>query len=155
MAMHDEHLFYGGIPNTDVEVGYDGKIYVADFGGGWVRSDAGNIYSMYDPKGIHRPVVTETKQLFAEGFRHRSQSELLRLLLHTDIRVRQRAQFALVSKGKESISAFDAVASNSENLFARLHAIWGLRQLRAGAQLTGLAVRRGRRNPGAGSSGYR
>ena len=136
--MHDEHLFHGGVPNTDVEIGYDGKVYVADFGGGWVRSDAGNIYAMYDAEGVKRPVVTQTKVLFAEGFEHRGQAELLRLLAHPDIRVRQRAQFALVGKGESNVSALEAIAKNAENQFARFHAIWGLGQLNSGTQLIGL-----------------
>ncbi|MCA9213334.1 MAG: HEAT repeat domain-containing protein [Planctomycetales bacterium] len=137
-AIHDEHLFHGGIPNTDVEVGYDGKIYVADFGGGWVRSDAGNIYAMYDKEGIARPTVIQTQKLFANGFNSLNQAELLRLLSHDDIRVRQRAQFTLAGEGADNIDALAAIASKSDNMFARFHAIWGLGQLRAGAQLIGL-----------------
>ena len=67
-VMEDGHVFHSGIPNTDVDIGYDGKIYLADFGGGWKRTDKGNIYSLSDAEGIGRDVVQQTKKLFHHGF---------------------------------------------------------------------------------------
>ena len=61
-------------------------------------------------------------------------AELSRLLGHVDQRVRQAAQFELVSRGPAGVPILTAAAASSGNLFARLHGIWGLGQL-------------GRRNP--------
>ena len=129
-AMRDAHIFHSGITAADVEVGYDGKIYLGDFGGGWVRPDRGNIFALSDPDYLKNPVVAETKALFAAGFEDRAVEELQGLLLHSDMRVRLRAQFALVKKGDDpSKAALRNSASTGPDLFARLHGIWGLRQL--------------------------
>lgn len=134
-AMKDAHIFHAGVPNTDVDMGYDGKVYLADFGGGWKRTDAGNIYAMYDPEGIKRPVVRETAELFASGFEELDDKRLAELLKHLDIRVRLRAQYTLAGRGEKSIAVLKEAARFSGNLFAQMHAIWGLGQLKAGTEL--------------------
>ncbi|MCB1095207.1 MAG: HEAT repeat domain-containing protein [Verrucomicrobiae bacterium] len=134
-AMQDAHIFHAGVPNTDVDLGYDGKVYLADFGGGWKRTDAGNIYAMYDPEGIKRPEVQETKALFADGFGELDDNRLAELLKHPDMRVRLRAQYTLAGRGESSIAALKEAARFSGNLFAQMHAIWGLGQLKAGTEL--------------------
>ncbi len=127
--MQDEQIVHGGIPNTDVDVGYDGKIYVTDFGGGWVRSDRGNIYTLYDEAGVNRPIVHQIRQLFDQGFAHRPASELLALLAHPDHRVRLQAQFELARRGDRSRESLRQVARQETHRFARIHAIWALGQL--------------------------
>ncbi|MDG2122182.1 MAG: HEAT repeat domain-containing protein, partial [Verrucomicrobiales bacterium] len=138
-AMDDGHVFHSGVPNTDVEMGYDGKVYLADFGGGWVRTDAGNIYTVYDPERVKSEVVTGTVALFKSGFDQRAPSELLDLLGHADKRVRQRAQFALVKHGEKARRALASLAARDGELYPRLHAIWGLQQLGAGSDLVALS----------------
>ena len=115
-AMDDGHEFHSGVPNTDVEMGYDGKVYLADFGGGWVRTDAGNIYTVHDPERVKSEVVTGTVALFKAGFDQRAPSELLDLLGHADKRVRQRAQFALVKHGEKARRALAALAARDGEL---------------------------------------
>lgn len=138
-AMRDGHIFYSGITAADVDVGYDGKVYLGDFGGGWRRTDKGNIFALSDPEHLDNPVVQETKDVFALGFNHRSSEELSALLSHADMRVRLRAQYALVAKASDTSRAalVNAVTSNP-NLFARLHGTWGLRQLDDHATLIAL-----------------
>ena len=132
-AMQDAHMLHGGIPNTDVTVGYNGKLYLTDFGGGWVRSDQGNIYSLYDPNSIKRPIVKQTANLFRHGFDNLSSDKLASLLEHEDMRVRQRCQFELAKRGDQTRLAL--VAQEGKSPFARFHAIWGLGQLRATPEL--------------------
>ncbi|MGK0184310.1 MAG: quinoprotein glucose dehydrogenase [Verrucomicrobiales bacterium] len=134
-AMQDAHIFHAGVPNTDVDLGYDGKVYLADFGGGWKRTDAGNIYAMYDPAGVKRPEVQETATLFADGFEKLENKRLAELLQHPDMRVRLRAQYTLAGRGDKSVAVFKETARFSGNLFAQMHAIWGLGQLKAGTDL--------------------
>jgi len=127
----DYHDFLKPIMATDVEFGYDGKMYVLDFvnllwNGG---SAGGRIYTVSDPEGIKDSHVAETKKLFAKGFKQRSNDELVKLLAHPDYRVRQRAQFALAERGTKSLDALTNVAKNDPNQFARIHAIWGLAQI--------------------------
>lgn len=117
---------------TDMEFGYDGKMYVSDFVGlDWDgASKGGRIYTIQDPELIKTDVVQQVKKLFHEGFRQRSTEELLGLLAHPDQRVRQRSQFALAERGLKVIPQLVITAGNSTSLFARLHAIWALGQFR-------------------------
>lgn len=133
--MAEEHIVRSGIPATDVEVGYNGKIYVSDFGGGWTRSDKGNIYALFDAKTQNQPDVHELKRLFKLGFEDRETVELVELLSHRDMRVRLRSQFALVERGRALVQALGSVARDSNQTFARYHAIWALGQLKATAVL--------------------
>ena len=129
----DYHDFLKPIRSTDAEFGPDGKLYVADFvdlkwDGG---SAGGRIYTVFDAEKLNRPVVVETKKLFEEGFDQRPPAELAKLLAHADQRVRQRAQFALAKTGAKAIPTFTAAAKKNADVYARLHAIWGLGQVAA------------------------
>ncbi len=127
--MYDYHDFLKPIMATDCEFGYDGKLYVSDYVGlNWNGSSAGGrIYTVFDQEKINSDVVLGTKKLFEEGFNQRRPDELYKLLSHADMRVRQRAQFALVEKGH--IDELKKAAKVGDNLLARLHGIWGLGQL--------------------------
>ncbi len=129
----DYHDFFKPIMATDAEFGPDGKLYVADFvnlkwDGG---SLGGRIYTAFDPEKLKRPVVVETKKLFAEGFDQCSPVELAKLLAHADMRIRQKAQFALAKTGSKVIPTLTTVAQKNSDPYARLHAIWGLGQVAA------------------------
>ena len=126
----DEHDFFKPIQATDVEFGYDGKMYVADFVGlDWAgASRGGRIYTVQDPAQADSPVIRQTRELFAKGFAQRPAEELGGLLAHPDRRVRQRAQFALAEKGAESRPVFEQALAMTQRL-PRLHGVWGLGQL--------------------------
>jgi len=133
-AMEDGHVFHSGVPNTDVELGYDGKIYLADFGGGWRRTDKGNIYTLFDKKRIKSEAVLQTERLFREGFPE-DDKELFKLLSHSDMRVRTRAQFMLASQGLKHGDQLLGQAMDGN-----LHAIWALRQMDASKHLHHLLI---------------
>ena len=127
----DHHDFCKPITASDVDFGYDGKMYVADYPTSpWERdTSGGRIYTVFDKSRLNEPVVTETRTLFQRGFSHRTAEELVVLLHHDDMRVRLRAQFALAERGSVSADVFSRVANRDDNLLARLHAIWGLGQI--------------------------
>lgn len=131
-AITDAHDFLKPINATDVEFGYDGKMYVSDFvnldwGG---RSLGGRIFSLFDPQHVASNSAKQTQQLIREGLSKRSGDELVALLSHADMRVRQRAQFELVHRGESSTEKFHAVAADrTASTVTRLHAVWGLGQL--------------------------
>jgi len=119
------------IQATDCEFGYDGKMYVSDFVGlEWNGgSRGGRIYTLSEPALLKTEVVKEVKKLFHEGFRQRENDELASLLKHPDMRVRQRAQFALAERGEKAIGVFVTATEQRDHLLSRLHGIWGLGQV--------------------------
>lgn len=123
-----DETFISGFLNTDIEFGYDGKVYVSDFTGGWKTYDLGTVFVFHNPVETAKPVVAEVQSLFAAGFEGRSPDELAKLLRHQDLRVRQRAQFTLAGSTKNR-AHFVAATADSNPLVTRLHGVWGLAQL--------------------------
>ena len=130
--------FIWGILATDVKFGVDGGAYVSDWVQGWGLTGKGRIYRVHDPAIDKAPPVLETKKLLAEGMEKRSLKELARLLAHRDMRVRQEAQFALADRGSQAIKTLASVDRNDASQLARLHATWGLGQIRSRFQGPGL-----------------
>src|ERR1051325_358788 len=112
---------------TDADFGIDGGLYISDWVAGWNKTGKGRIYRAHDPALDADPLVLQTKSLISEGMQQRSPGELVQLLAHTDMRVRQEAQFALVERNAENLLAQASVARGSG--LARLYAVWGLGQL--------------------------
>ncbi len=121
----DPLLVLTGIGSSDIDIGYDGRMYLLDFGGGWSANDRGAIHAVEYPAGLQKASVQETKAIFASGFKQRK--DLQKLLSHVDMRVRQRAQFELVERNDSA--ALLQTLSGSDGLLAKLHALWGLGQL--------------------------
>lgn len=138
----DEHDFLKPVFATDCEFGYDGRLYVSDFvnliwNGG---SSGGRIYRVTDTVNQAAAVVTETASLMRTGIRNLPSKRLPELLGHADLRIRQRAQFALAAMGESSTSIFTEATAPTNPLLKRLHGIWGLGQIAAHAHRTQLAV---------------
>ena len=102
-SLGDNDKFVWSVLATDVDFGMDGCLYVSDWVDGWNKPNKGRIYKVFDPKRVKDPAVLEVKKLMADGFDQRPTDELVRLLAHKDMRVRQSAQFALAEKGAASI----------------------------------------------------
>jgi quinoprotein glucose dehydrogenase len=126
--MVDQHECLWSLLATDCNFGPDGGLYVSDWVEGWDCTGKGRIYRFGDPQKLKSAPVAEVKKLLAEGFNQRPVEELVKLLEHPDMRVRQGAQFGLVKRGPRGTAALQAVAEKGQNLLARLHAIWGLGQ---------------------------
>ncbi len=125
----DLHPFVKNMVPTDCEFGPDGAFYWLDWVGGWNKPGKGRIFRVTDEAAMKNPAVAEAKKLLAEGFTKKTPEELAKLLEHPHREVRQEAQFELAGrKPDEAIAAFNKVAKESKNQYARLHAIWGLRQ---------------------------
>jgi quinoprotein glucose dehydrogenase len=127
----DYHDFLKPFFPTDVKVGYDGKVYVSDFGPlDWSgKTTVGRIYTVSDPEKLKSPAVQEMKALFTEGFDKRSNQELAKLLGHPDQRVRLRAQWVLANRGEKAVEVFARVATTQKETLPRIHAVWGLAQI--------------------------
>ena len=125
--MVDAHEFATNELFIDQDFGYDGKLYAISAP---VIGGAKRIRTFFDPLQQGAPELVEVTQLFSEGFDQQSDERLLALLSHVDQRVRLQAQFELVKRNRET--ALNAVAVDSAATeLARIHAIWGLGQLKA------------------------
>jgi len=118
--------FMDNVQATDVDFGPDSRIYVSAWDEGWERSDQGRIYRLTHETARKEQAaqIAEVQKLLGEGFKQRSSDELLKLLGHTDQRVRLGAQWALADK-QDGMMRFVEAALKGTGL-ARLHGIWGL-----------------------------
>ena len=120
----DHGWFIQSILATDVDFGYDGKMYITDWVDGWDGPGKGRIYT-FAKKDLR---VEQTSQaVMREDFKNLDNLRLTILCNHADRRVRLRAQFQLVRKESELELAI--LASTARDHISRLHGVWGLGQL--------------------------
>lgn len=123
-----EHFLWD-ILVTDADFGPDGRLYMSDWVHGWPKSERGRIYRLTMPDGFSQPIATATRKLMLQGFDKLPITQLGLLLGHRDQRVRQGAQFALGSRGTESMTQLHEVLRLTDNPIARLHALWAFGQI--------------------------
>jgi len=124
----DHKKVVGGILATGLDFGPDGALYVGDWIDGWGTHSYGRIWKL-DADGAGSPGREEVQSLLAADFRKRKPEELGQLLSHEDMRVRQKAQFALAKRNKKGLRVFREVLEQQGHQLARIHAIWGISQL--------------------------
>jgi len=127
MVAHDTFVWNVLVP--DVDLGPDGSIWFSDWHEGWPKSNKGRLYRAYFPEVVGDPAVKETARLLAAGMKARPEAELVGLLAHRDLRVRQEAQFELAARGISSFPALRQVALESREHAARVHALWAIGQI--------------------------
>ena len=138
----DHKKVLGGILATGLDFGPDGALYVADWIDGWGTHDYGRIWKMDDAEGATQAIRVEVKELLAEDFSSKSETELGNLLRHEDMRIRQKAQFTLVKRGSKGLEIFKQALAQTDHQLARVHAIWGISQLaRQDGQHAALLIR--------------
>lgn len=121
--------FISGLNASDVELAYDGKVYLVEFGSGWSPDDKGSVQVAHLKDLNLTKAGDAVAKLFEQGFEQRSIDELTSLLTHSDQRVRQSAQFALVKKGDSVLPLFKQIISTAKpDEIAPLHALWGVGQ---------------------------
>jgi quinoprotein glucose dehydrogenase len=107
LVAHDEFVWNSLVP--DVDLAPDGSILFADWHEGWPKSNKGRIYRAWFPEVLADPVSKETARLLGEGFSKRPEAELVPLLAHRDLRVRQEAQYALAARGAALVPRLQAL----------------------------------------------
>lgn len=120
-AVASSGKFNWGIAATDIEWGYDGKLYVSDFVSGWASHKAGRVYTLEE----QNPGKSVGELLAEIDFKTAPARTLAGLLSHADQRVRLRAQLHLSSR-PEALPLLTAAANQQINNIERLHGIWGL-----------------------------
>ncbi|MDP7029243.1 MAG: HEAT repeat domain-containing protein [Phycisphaerales bacterium] len=121
----DIHPFVDGVLCTDVDMGWDGSVYVSDWVQGWGSSQTGRLWRITHDERAAAPVVAEAGRIAAEGLEGRSIEALSDLFSHADMRIRLRAQWELASRKEAGLAALEQLAESDHQL-TRLHAIWGL-----------------------------
>lgn len=117
----------GGVLATGIDFGPDGAMYVADWIEGWQTKDYGRIWKL-DVGGGMSKEREEVKQLLGEDFSDFDDARLGELLKHADMRVRQKSQFELATRGDDGMEVFKGALAQRDHQLARVHAIWGISQ---------------------------
>jgi quinoprotein glucose dehydrogenase len=126
-----EEVVVEGVGVTDVEQGFDGRIYLCDWGGGWTVNQNGSIQVLEAIDDQARKSGEMVAELFKTGFGILSEANLSVLLGHPDRRVRQQAQFQLAKRNDWGALA-NAARNSGNGRLLRLHALWGMGQIAKG-----------------------
>lgn len=120
-----------GILPTGIRFGPDGALYVADWINGWNTKNYGRVWKLDVSEETNdlKAERIETHKLMLLKYEDQSADELLKLLSYGDMRIRQKAQFELATRGDKGADVFKQAISQRENQLARIHAIWGIGQL--------------------------
>ena len=125
-ALADERVFVDKVLCTDVAFGWDGRIYMTDWGHGWDSTGDGRVHVAWEPAMVEAPGTLEVGRLVRAGFHDLSSPRLIDLLSHDDQRIRRRAQFELVDRGVAELPRLWAIAKDGTQRRTRVHAIWAL-----------------------------
>lgn len=116
-----------GIMGIGMSWGPEGKLYFADWAGGYPLKQKGAVWTLDAPEADRDPLRAEVQSRLRDGFSALAPDALRSLLGHADVRVRKGAQFELAKRG-----AWEALLATAQDAkapqLARLHAVWGLGQ---------------------------
>lgn len=122
----ESKMILSGVLATGIDFGPDGALYMGDWIEGWGTKDYGRIWKL-DVNNPDQAIRAETEKLIKSDLTEYDTDALGKLLLHADMRVRQKAQFELASRKQTEV--FKNYLSQKENQLARVHAVWGLSQI--------------------------
>lgn len=125
----DQSILSGVLP-TGIKFGPDGALYLSDWITGWDTKDYGRVWKLdvTDGENDMETKRKETEMLMTLEYDDQSKDDLIKLLGHEDMRIRQKAQFELAKRTFWGYRSFQNVIQDSKNQFARIHAIWGIGQ---------------------------
>lgn len=120
-----------GILPTGIKFGPDGALYAADWINGWDTKNYGRVWKLDVTKDKNdlEALRKETKRLIQLNYTAQTDATLYDLLSNVDMRVRQKAQFELASRGQKGFAQFTKAIAQTNNQLARVHGIWGVGQL--------------------------
>ncbi len=116
-----------GVLATGIDFGPDGAMYLGDWIDGWGTKDYGRIWKL-DVANPDRSIRKNTEQHIRADLKTYKDDALKDLLKHADMRVRQKAQFELATRGTKGLDIFKATLADRSHQLARVHSIWGISQ---------------------------
>jgi len=126
----EEEVVRGVLP-TGIEFGPDGALYIADWINGWGPKNYGRVWRL-DVDEANSDLDKErkeTQRLMQLDYEDEDDENLYDLLFYPDMRIRQKAQLELASRGLGSMDIFQKAIDQQDNQLARIHGIWGIGQL--------------------------
>lgn len=120
-----------GILPTGIKFGPDGALYAADWINGWDTKNYGRVWKLdvTKEKNDLEALRKETKRLIQLDYTAQTDAALYELLANVDMRIRQKAQFELASRGQKGFTQFSKAIAQTTNQLARVHGVWGVGQL--------------------------
>jgi quinoprotein glucose dehydrogenase len=129
-AVGSEEVLVEGVGASDVEQGFDGRLYICDFGGGWTVNGNGAIHTLTPEDATLQKTAQSMAAAFKRGLASDSPEQLADALKSPDRRWRQMAQFELVKRGEAGMAILLATANKTDiDVTSRLNGVWGLGQL--------------------------
>ena len=123
----DAHPFLQEVLPTDVDFGWDGRMYVSDWSNGWYSDRTGQVFRVWHPTEVEDVNIVTARNVVREGFAGQPDALLLQLLAHPDIRIRQRAHLELANRGPKALAAVASIAGDAgAQLTQRWHALYAL-----------------------------
>ncbi|MEX1240190.1 MAG: HEAT repeat domain-containing protein [Cyclobacteriaceae bacterium] len=117
-----------GVLATGVDFGPDGAMYVADWIDGWNTKNFARIWKLDVANGADSQERRETANFLKADFSKYQPNQLSALLKHGDMRVRQKSQFELATRGRDGLAVFEENIRQRDHQLARVHAVWGISQ---------------------------
>ena len=138
--MTGEHVFLSGMMASALNFSPSGAMFIADWDGMWSPNEKGAIYKLDDPRGTDSTIRKEVRQLLRDGVKSRPLPELRQLLGHEDMRIRQMVQFEIVHRA-DAAPLFATAIDTAAPQLARVHALWGLAQLKPSGSVSRIPFR--------------
>ncbi len=123
----ESKMILRGVLATGIDFGPDGAMYLGDWIDGWDTKDYGRVWKL-DIAGGMNEERKQVKELLADDFKKFDEKKLSTLLKHSDMRVRQKSQFELATRGEKGLEVFQQTITHTENQLARVNSIWGISQ---------------------------
>ncbi len=124
-----EKQILGGVLATGMDFGPDGALYIADWIEGWDTKNYGRIWKLDVTDSSLAEARKATAILLKEDFADIDTDDLADYLRHEDMRIRQKAQFALAERRNSGKKVFLAALTQTEHQLSRIHGIWGIGQM--------------------------
>lgn len=119
----------GNFLPTGIDFAPDGSMFMADWVNGWNDKGYGRIWRMTDETAIGWALQKQTEAEIKADYKKLSEADLKSKLYFEDLRIRRKAQFELVKRGKKGADQFNLVIQDKSNQLARIHGILGLSQM--------------------------